>query len=150
MKFATGPTGRRGRSAWTLMRRLENKFDRGSAKSCWEWKGASGSFGHGIVRISGKNHCAHRVVYELMVGAIPKGLVLDHTCRNPSCVNPNHLDPVSQRENVIRSKTMTHCPHGHPYSGDNLYIAPSGGRQCRACRRNHDLTNKLRKKQNAF
>lgn len=88
---------------------------------------------------------AHRVGYELYVGKIPDGLMLDHLCRNRCCVNPKHLEPVTNLENVRRGiaaqrnreirLAMTHCKRGHPLSGDNLYINPgSGQRVCRSCR----------------
>jgi hypothetical protein len=86
---------------------------------------------------------AHRWSYEYHVGPIPDGMQLDHLCRNPSCVNPEHLEPVTARENVMRSSgraavnaRKTHCPQGHPYDEANTYIyPPRGERQCRACSR---------------
>ncbi len=85
---------------------------------------------------------AHRFSYELLVGPIPKGLQLDHLCRTPLCVNPAHLEPVTARENVLRSSgfparqaSQTHCKYGHPLSGENLAIRADGSRQCIACRR---------------
>lgn len=74
-------------------------------------------------------------------GVIPEGKILDHKCRTRCCVNPNHLEPVTYKENSQRGLTginkssKTHCPKGHLYSGDNLYIKPNGGRDCKACRR---------------
>lgn len=76
------------------------------------------------------------------------GLTIDHLCRNPLCVNPDHLEPVTNSENVRRAaaagayegngahhRAKTHCPKGHPYSGENLYRTPSGKRKCRECER---------------
>lgn len=79
--------------------------------------------------------------HELHKGPIPEGLVIDHLCRNRGCVNPDHLEAVTQRENILRGEGLaaanarkTHCPKGHPYSGENLYVVPSSGRrQCRIC-----------------
>jgi hypothetical protein len=85
---------------------------------------------------------AHKVAYTLHVGPVPKGLILDHLCVNPKCVNPFHLEPVTWGENVLRGNSpfainarKTHCPKDHPLSGDNLYIDPRGKRECRECRR---------------
>ena len=85
---------------------------------------------------------AHRVSYVHFKGLIPEELELDHLCRNPSCVNPEHLEPVTHRENILRSPTnplaknaaVTHCPKGHPYEGYNLMIE-NGSRLCRECRK---------------
>ncbi|MBO0884191.1 MAG: HNH endonuclease [Mycobacterium sp.] len=85
---------------------------------------------------------AHVFAYELLVGPIPTGMQLDHLCRNRSCVNPDHLEPVSQRVNLLRGATQpafntakTHCPQGHPYEGDNLAFNRDGSRFCRTCSR---------------
>lgn len=108
---------------------------------CWVWLGSKDRAGYGQTMYLGKVRRAHRVSYEVLVAPIPEGLVLDHLCRNRSCVNPAHLEPVTQRENLRRGDTLnaanvlkTHCPRGHPYSGDNLYRDPTHGfRRCRAC-----------------
>jgi len=85
---------------------------------------------------------AHRAVYQLLVGPIPLGLQIDHLCRNRVCVNPAHLEAVTQRENIRRSdpgkhhRNKTHCPHRHPYSGRNLIVRKrTGARRCRECER---------------
>ena len=103
---------------------------------CWEWQGAKQRIGYGIFR----KGVAHRTAYELAVGPIPVGLELDHVCGNRACVNPLHLEPVTRRENIMRSQSFaavnarkTHCPKGHPYSGQNLLVRPSGDRRCRIC-----------------
>lgn len=115
---------------------------------CWLWLGATDPRGYGMLRVDGKVRRAHRWSYEHHVGPIPEGLQIDHLCRVPACVNPAHLEPVTSRENtVVRGVTApaavnarkTHCPQGHPYSGDNLVTRRGGGRLCRICRRTADL-----------
>ena len=111
---------------------------------CWVWTGSRGRWGHGRVQRGGRNSVvlAHRVAYELLVGEIPKGLTLDHLCFNTSCVNPTHLEPVTNAENVRREMQRlrpTHCPKGHPYDEANtsLGVRPDGRirRDCRTCAR---------------
>lgn len=104
---------------------------------CWPYLGAN-TQGYGIY---GKRR-AHRVSYEMLVGPIPEGLHLDHLCRNRACVNPGHLEPVSHRENMRRGNgwpgrnaKKTHCPQGHPYSEENVWLEKGGGRHCRTCMR---------------
>lgn len=107
---------------------------------CWNWLAATTRKGYGQVSVQGVHKRAHRVAYELLVGPIPEGLTLDHTCRNPRCVNPAHLEPVTSRENVLRGEGIsarnarkTRCKRGHPLSGENLYTTPSGQRRCQEC-----------------
>jgi HNH endonuclease len=108
---------------------------------CWLWMGCLWSNGYGrIILDHDKHRLAHRESYRAFVGEIPVGLVIDHLCRTRSCVNPLHLEPVTQYENSIRGDcglhqvVKTHCPYGHPYAGDNLYLQPSGGgRVCVTC-----------------
>ena len=106
---------------------------------CLEWTGAKQSGGYGHMRVDGRNLRAHRISYELNVGPIGPGLVVDHLCRNPACVRPDHLEAVTQKVNVHRGvggpgekARKTHCHVGHPLSGDNVRI-DSYGRHCRAC-----------------
>lgn len=109
---------------------------------CWLWLGATNRGGYGVISIgNSKARLAHRFGFELLQGAVPDGLELDHLCRVRSCVNPAHLEPVSRRENTLRGESpsvmvakMGHCKRGHPFGGDNLYIRKSGKRECRACR----------------
>lgn len=117
---------------------------------CIEWTGGLNGVGYGQFYIgrtsrdqTGKGY-AHRWAYEQFVGPIPEGLHLDHLCRNRKCVNHEHLEPVTPRQNLLRGISpsalhakKTHCPAGHPYAGDNLYLHPTKGQRiCRACGRN--------------
>lgn len=108
-------------------------------EGCWLWTGSRDRDGYGQFWHQKKMLAAHRWSYEMLVGPIPFGLQIDHLCRTPGCVNPNHLEPVTQRENLLRGNTIqarnaakTHCPHGHPLAGDNLRLS-RGQRLCREC-----------------
>jgi hypothetical protein len=118
---------------------------------CWLWLGADdGRKGYGRVNPSkyGQRQ-AHRVMYEMYKGPIPSGLIIDHKCKTPSCVNPDHMEPVTNLENMKRGRyreglalggkangkrqqAKTHCPSGHEYTVENTYIY-NGWRQCRPC-----------------
>ena len=111
---------------------------------CWLWTDAPNSDGYGIFYESSKRRLgAHRFAYELLKEPIPARLQLDHLCRNRICVNPAHLEPVTNRINVLRGEgfaavnaAKTHCPQGHEYTPENTYVYPkTGGRVCRACNR---------------
>ncbi|OGR27289.1 MAG: hypothetical protein A2139_07850 [Desulfobacca sp. RBG_16_60_12] len=69
---------------------------------CWLWQGEINRNGYGRVWVNGKRLMAHRVTYEAFHGPIAPGLVLDHLCKNRQCCNPDHLEPVTVRENTIR------------------------------------------------
>lgn len=105
---------------------------------CWEWPGFIDYGGYG--RVGGTKY-AHRVIYEAAVGPIPPGLVIDHVCHNRKCVNPNHLEAVTQGVNALRSLSpiaangaKTRCPYRHLYAGTNLLIEKSGDHRSRKCR----------------
>ena len=109
---------------------------------CWVWQGSKNQLGYGHIHAeAGRWTGAHRFAYEVLVEPIPDGLVIDHLCRNPSCVNPAHLQPVTPLENNRRGKTngsKTHCPHGHAYSPENTAVvngAERTYRTCKTCRR---------------
>jgi hypothetical protein len=102
---------------------------------CWRWTGAVNN-GYGRAYIAGRLKYAHRAVYECLAGAIPEGLQLDHLCRNPLCVKPEHLEPVEPRENMrrgIKGVLTTHCPQGHCYDSENTSRRSNGHRRCRKC-----------------
>lgn len=106
---------------------------------CWLWIGALRPTGYGVFNEGGKRYPAHRWGYESLVGQIPKGLQIDHLCRVRSCVNPDHLEPVTQRENILRGNGIaainarkTHCKRGHPLTAGNVYLSAKR-RQCRQC-----------------
>lgn len=100
--------------------------------TCWLWTAAS-TQGRGIFRVGHerRTRLAHRVAYEMIAGPIPEGMELDHLCRVPLCVNPDHLEPVTHEENMRRTKRDS-CPRGHSYE-EHGRLRKDGSRRCSAC-----------------
>ncbi|MFE4857393.1 HNH endonuclease signature motif containing protein [Streptomyces sp. NPDC056670] len=133
--------------------RLWARLTPGAPDECWVWPGYKNPAGYGKIGVvlgvddTGKYRVTstytHRVAYESRVGQIRDGYVLDHLCRNTSCCNPAHLQPVTQGTNLLRAPTSlpvinaakTHCPQGHAYDHENTYIGTAGTRFCRRCDR---------------
>ena len=129
------------------------KVNRTAGDGCWEWNSHLNRTGYGQYFHEGRAVLAHRYAYEDAVGPIPAGMVIDHLCRNHSCVRPDHLEAVTQQTNLLRGNTKasqnankTHCPHGHEYTPENTYTPPSGSRMCRTCR--HTRKQQARTKAN--
>lgn len=121
-----------------LQERFWSKVNKIGDDECWLWLGAKNWLGYG--RFGKESYKAHRLAYELLVEPIPEGLELDHLCRNPSCVNPKHLEIVSHRVNLLRGNTipaykarLVACKRGHPFDMFNTRFKRNGTRQCRAC-----------------
>lgn len=122
------------------------------SEDCWIWSAGKDGNGYGVAIVGSRSdgtyrHVkAHRLSYELTVGQIPDGLQVDHLCRVRACVNPAHLEPVTQRENILRGEgasakaaRQTHCKRGHPLSGDNLmHRADANRRECLTCHRDRE------------
>lgn len=121
----------------TIHERLTAKIEK--TDTCWLWQAGRNADGYGTIYADGRTRAAHRVSYEIHVGPIPEGMTLDHLCRVRHCVNPAHLEPVTNRENILRGTAptatnarRTHCANGHLLAGRNL-ILKDGGRRCRTC-----------------
>jgi hypothetical protein len=119
---------------------------------CWLWAGHVAKNGYGQTWMDGAVRYAHRTVYELLVGPITAA-TLDHLCRVRSCVNPDHLEPVSMGENTLRGDTIsarnaakTHCLRGHEFNEANTYVWRGRplGRMCRACNRDQAAERRAR------
>ena len=121
---------------------------------CWLWAKSKGNGGYGRI-LNGKQ--AHRIIYEALVGEIPKGMFVCHSCDTPPCINPEHLFLGTAKDNtadmLIKGRgnwnmgkhnlVKTHCPKGHEYSPENTYKRNDGRRDCRTCHR------AMRRRQNA-
>jgi hypothetical protein len=108
---------------------------------CWLWLRTLDRDGYGSIQVNKRHMRAHRVSYETHRGPIPDGLQIDHLCRVRCCVNPDHLEPVTCRENLMRGDTAaaryaaaTVCKHGHPFDQANTLYTREGRRVCHACR----------------
>jgi hypothetical protein len=118
---------------------------------CWEWKGLLNGDGYGVLKANNKTMRAHKFSYILHMGDVPEHKELDHLCCNKMCCNPEHLEAVTHRENVLRGLApsainykKTHCKRGHILEGDNLYKDKDGGRECRICRKTPQLNRPRR------
>lgn len=135
-----GPMDSASNDRATVLARFWSKVRK--TEGCWEWTASKNAKGYGLFTAPGDKRArtqAHRLAWMLTRGPIDDGLVLDHLCRNPSCVNPAHLEPVTHRENILRgvgptaqNARKTHCIRGHALSGSNLVVRPLG-RECRTC-----------------
>ncbi len=124
------------------LERFEAMIDRSG--ECWQWTGSIRPNGYASFYVDNKTTSAHRFAYTAFIGPIPEGLVIDHLCRNRSCVKPAHLESVPQRQNVLRGASVTaevvrrnSCVNGHELTEDNVYRwrGRPDQRMCRACHR---------------
>lgn len=127
-----------------------DKYTERSEEGCWEWAGAVNNRGYGVMTISKSIYYTHRVSYTRHNGPIPTGRVLDHLCRNPRCLNPEHLEPVSDRVNMLRgystaavAQRRETCLHGHLYA-EHGRVYDDGRRHCLACARNQSAERRAR------
>ena len=134
-----------------LLRRVE-VVDSG----CWLYRGSLDSAGYSCLRINGANDRGHRITWQAVAGPIPGDRHLDHLCRVRSCVNPDHLEPVTVSVNTFGRALWptgwpkaTHCPRGHEMTEENTYRRPdNGGRQCWTCvrRRTKESNDRRRRR----
>ena len=108
---------------------------------CWLWSGTIANTGYGQVWVMGRRFSAHRFFYQSHVGPINSSQVVDHLCRNRSCVNPAHMELVTNKENILRgispsaeNARKTECKRGHKLEGDSVYLYMGKVRMCRLCR----------------
>lgn len=125
----------------TIEQRFWEKVSGGDIETCWLWTGGKVNDANGygsFITAWPKKTVAHRWAYEQLIAPVPTGLDLDHLCRNRSCINPWHLEPVSRKVNLNRgihaNAVKTRCRHGHPYSPENTRINSRGRRECVTCR----------------
>lgn len=132
-----------------IKERFLEKFKVNPNTGCWEWTGYHGGAGYAKMKINGKTFVASRVSYMLFKGDIPEGLVVDHLCRIRHCVNPDHLEAISNYENTIirgvsplaKNASKPHCKRGHEFTKRNTYLfahkkgMPKTARACRVCRK---------------
>ena len=125
---------------------------------CWLWIGAITKKGYGgNFRVGKKTNQPHRLSYSLYKGSIPDGLHIDHLCRVPCCVNPDHLEAVTPAENSRRAvpfgtfgtfnRNKTHCKRGHKFTTENTGYDPNGARRCRKCARAASIRSAKKRKE---
>lgn len=125
------------------MRTLSSFWERVDASGdCWLWTGTRRPDGYGTLYVNNRHEYAHRFAYADLVGPIPAGFHLDHLCRTTSCVNPDHLEVVTPRINMLRSSHRSavsvrsgRCIRGHLRGPGNDWVSRTGRWQCRPCRR---------------
>ena len=128
-----------GRMLETASSRFFSKVKK--TETCWEWLAGKDKDGYGRFSIKKKEIRSHRFSYALYKGPIPEGMELDHLCRNPSCVNPDHLEAVTSKINLLRGQgspaqnaRKTHCKNGHEFTQKNTRVKKIGERKERICR----------------
>lgn len=119
---------------------------------CWIWTGATNSADYGIMRVKNKLTLVHRLSHEFFKGEILNGLTIDHLCRVRKCINPSHLEAVTNKENILRGigitaqeSKQTHCKRGHKFTPKNTAVR-RGKRCCRKCETIRSLAYRAKEK----
>lgn len=118
-------------------------FVKRADSGCMEWLRKIDRWGYGHFKMDGKDWLAHRAAYWLLREEFDLSLTLDHLCRNPKCVNPAHLEPVTNVENLKRMPKPTHCKRGHMFTPTTVYLW-RGSRHCLECRKVRAIEKCLR------
>ena len=128
-------------------KRVWRYVEKDEVSGCWLWTGSRDKSGYGRFWTGDQMSLAHRFMFQFLRGPVPSDWPIDHLCRNPTCCNPDHLEPVTTAENNRRAgAAKTHCPHGHEYTPENTYRRPGTGRRvCRECARHARVLVRRRK-----
>ena len=117
-----------------------------SDDGCWLWVAGKDNNGYGQFWVKPRTRRAHQLAYEAVHGPVPNGLELDHICRKPACINPDHLRAVTHYENVMcgfgvgaRAARQERCKHGHDLTPENLVKTSGTRRMCLLCHRRRAL-----------
>jgi len=131
-----------------VRKRFWSHVDCSESSGCWIWIGYKSKRGYGKFYFEKSWYRAHRFSYLMAHGGIDPNLTIDHLCRNTACVNPSHLEQVTNQENIRRggNSLKTHCPQGHPFSGSNLVIKNDGLRRCRICLNDQSRASKAKRR----
>lgn len=127
-------------SSWSSLReKIEHYLDK-QPDGCWIWTRVKTPSGYGQVRWGGKMVSVHRAYLSEVGYLLPDDLVIDHLCRNRACSNPDHLELVTNRTNILRgiglaalNAVKTQCKYGHEFTPENTYVTKTGARMCREC-----------------
>ena len=142
----------------TVMDRVTESVTIDPDTGCWVWNKSLERNGYARMSVGHKVEGVHRITYKERHGFIPDGFEIDHLCRNRACCNPDHLEAVEHRENLMRSpiaaarinSEKAKCNRGHELSGDNLAIDALGYRSCRACSRIRTARHRARQKEQSL